>query len=62
MRRKLVYLLLIISFPLFSLAQRTITGKVTASTGGGAISGVNIVVEGNATTGATTNGDGNLFY
>ena len=58
MSRKLAYLLLIVSFPLFSLAQRSITGKVTSSAGGGALSGVNIVVEGNARTGATTNSDG----
>ncbi len=57
--RKSVYLLfLIVSLPLLSLAQRTITGKVTASVGGGALSAVNIVVEGNARTGATTNADG----
>ena len=58
MSRKLAYLLLIVSFPLFSLAQRSITGKVTSSAGGGALSGANIVVEGNARTGATTNSDG----
>src|SRR5258706_4151732 len=58
MRKKSAYLLLIISFPLFSLAQRSITGKVTSSAGGGALSGVSIVVEGNAKTGTTTNSDG----
>src|SRR5260221_9473780 len=58
MRINLAYLLLIVTFPLFSLAQRSITGKVTSSAAGGALSGVSIVVEGNANTGTTTNSDG----
>src|SRR5688572_3691240 len=59
--RKLIYLLLIVSFPVFGLAQqKTITGKVTDAEGGAALPGVSISVNGaNAEgTGTTTNAEG----
>jgi TonB-linked SusC/RagA family outer membrane protein len=57
--RKLIYLLLIVSFPMLALAQqKTVTGKVTDAEGGGtALSGVTVSV-GGAGTGTTTNAEG----
>ena len=58
--RKLIYLLLIVSFPVFGLAQqKTITGKVTGAEGGGAaLPGVTVSVGGVPGTGTTTNTEG----
>jgi hypothetical protein len=58
--RKLIYLLLIVSFPVFVLAQqKTITGKVTDAEGGGAaLSGVTVSVGGVSGTGTITNAEG----
>ena len=58
--RKFIYLLLIVSFPVFGLAQqKTITGKVTDAEGGGAaLSDVTVSVGGVSGTGTITNAEG----